>query len=100
MNERTFRDLCDEAVMEADKLLDQRGEEYNRPPVKFTDYFAGIDDPEKSAFDKIWTKIIRLRSAVLSPEPGEEDKRKEHTLDAINQLRFLFVIIKNKQSKT
>lgn len=97
MNNKQFRNLSNEAIKKANKLLGERGTEYNRPPVTLQDYFLGIDDPEKSAFDKIWTKLTRLRSHILTKRQGEETKRIEDVLDAINYLRFLYALIKKQE---
>lgn len=93
MKRKTFRELCNEAIIKANELLDNRGEEYNRGQINISDYFNSLDDPEQAVFVLIWIKILRLKSHLLNKKPSEEKKRIEDILDAINYLRFLYATI-------
>lgn len=92
-----FGKLIDQAIEEADKLLTMRDKEYNRGTIEIPDYFNSIGDPEKAAFSLVWIKVLRLKSHILEKQSGEEHKRIEDILDAINYLRFLYGLIKKQE---
>lgn len=87
---RQFRRLCDEAIEEADKLLEGRGEEYNRGGVNELDYADALNDPVKTWFNMIFFKALRLKSKInagIMPTPGE-------IADLINYARFEYSAVK------
>jgi len=92
---RRFRELCNEAIEEADKLLKERGQEYNRGGVNELDYADTLNDPIKTWFNMIFFKALRLKSKVnagITPTPGE-------IADLINYSRFEYAAIKLEETK-
>jgi len=90
---KRFRELCNEAIKEADKLLKERGEEYNQGGVNELDYAETLNDPIKTWFNMIFFKALRLKSKVnagIVPTPGE-------ICDLINYSRFLYAYLKMEE---
>lgn len=87
---KRFRELCDEAIEEADKLLEERGAEYNQGGVNELDYAETLNDPIKTWFNMIFFKALRLKSKInagIMPTPGE-------IADLINYSRFEYSAVK------
>ncbi len=72
-------------VLQAAKLVERKGEDYNKGGAELHDYFPFGD---KSYVQMIYVKAMRLRSLAESAAPPNFDSAKDTVLDLINYCVF------------
>lgn len=92
MKDTKIRELCREASDKAEERLDEKALLYGQGDVGIFDQFDSIDCIEEAAFAAVYTRIVRLKSMILSGDPIARKVIVKEILDAINQLRMLYVI--------
>ncbi len=86
-DEKEFRLLCNEAVIKAAKIIEERDASYNKGGVSILDYGGALKDRLATRFVWVWENALRIKAEVNSDtRPLNSDK----ILDLINQCKFLY----------